>query len=76
MQPKHCPDLLLALNASSIHELMGSFPQQLSGREIELQPKVDPSVGGERAVSARLSFGVPGAHPSKKKGLFRLQDWD
>ena len=56
-----------ALNTSGIHELMGSFPRQLSGRpDIERQPKVDPSVGGERAVSARVSFGVPGAHPSKK----------
>ena len=36
---------------------MGSFLQQLSGRpEIELQPKVDPTVGAERAVSARVSF--------------------
>jgi hypothetical protein len=59
-----------------MHELMGSFPQQLSGRpEIELQPKVDPSVGGERAVSACVSYGVPGTHPSEK-GLFRFQDWD
>ncbi len=58
-------------------ELMDGLPQQLSGRpEIELQPKVDPSVGGERAVSARVSLGVPGAHPSEKKGLFRFQDWD
>jgi hypothetical protein len=56
---------------------MDSFTQQLSGRpEIELQPKVDPSVGGERVVSARVSFGVPGAHLSEKKGLFRFQDWD
>ncbi|MGA6929231.1 MAG: hypothetical protein WBZ35_07820, partial [Pseudolabrys sp.] len=40
---------------------------QLSGRpEIELQPKVDLSVGEERAVSARVSFGVAGAHPSEK----------
>jgi hypothetical protein len=46
---------------------MGSFPQQLSGRpEIEFQPKANPSVRGERAVSARVSFGVPGAHPSEK----------
>ena len=32
MQPKHWLDPLLALNASSIHELMGSFSQQLSSR--------------------------------------------
>jgi len=37
---------------------MGRFPQQLSGRsEIEPQPKVE--------LSARVRFGVPGAHPSK-----------
>ena len=58
MQPKHWLDPLLALNTSGIHEVMGSFPQQLSGRPgIELQPKVDPSVGAERAVSARVNFG-------------------
>ena len=44
---KHC-SIRLALNTSGIHELMDSFPQQLSGRpEIELQPKVDLSVGGD-----------------------------
>jgi hypothetical protein len=32
MQPKHWLDLLLALNASIIHELMDSFPQELSSR--------------------------------------------
>ena len=59
-----------ALNTSGIHELMDSVPQQLSGRpEIELRPKVDPSVGGERAVSLRVSFGVPGAHPSEKRAV-------
>jgi hypothetical protein len=58
-------DPLLALNTSGMHELMGRFPRQLSGRpEIELQPKVDASVGRERTVSARV--GVSGAHPSKK----------
>ena len=39
-----------ALNTRGIHELMGSFPQQLSGRpEIELRPKVDPSALCQRA---------------------------
>ena len=39
---------------------MDSFTQQLSGRpEIELQPKVDPSVGGERVVSARVRLVYP-----------------
>jgi hypothetical protein len=54
---------------------MGSFPSSYGRSEIELQPKIEPSVGGERVVSARESFGVPGAHPSEK-GLFRFQDWD
>src|SRR5262249_28665017 len=53
MQPKHWLDPLLALNASSIHELMGSFLQQLSGRpEIELQPNVDP-LGGRGGLPPR-----------------------
>jgi hypothetical protein len=61
-------DPLLALHTRGLHE-------QLSGRpEIELQPKVDPSVGGERAVSVarwcsrRASF--------RKRGLFRFRYWD
>jgi hypothetical protein len=54
----------------------GSFPQQLSGRQVELEPKVDPRAGGERVVSARVRFGVPGEHPFRKKGLFSFQDWD
>lgn len=38
-------DPLLALNASAIHEVMDSIPQQLPDRaDIEVQPKVDPSV--------------------------------
>ena len=66
---KHLLDPLLALNTSGIHELMNSFPQQLSGQpEIELQSKVDPSVGGERAVSARVSFGVNRRASFRKKG--------
>jgi hypothetical protein len=37
--------------------------------------KVDPSVGGERSVPARVD--ILGAHPSgNKEGLFRFQDWD
>jgi hypothetical protein len=40
-----------ALNTRGMHELTGSFPQQLSGRpKIELRPKVDPVVGGEGAA--------------------------
>jgi len=55
---------------------MDSFPQQLSGRpEIELQPKVEPSVGGERAVSARVSWCTR-QRILQKKGLFRFQDWE
>ena len=50
---------------------MVGFAQQLWDRpEIELQPKVDPSVGGERAVSARVV--VPGAHRSAKKGAVQV----
>ena len=59
-----------ALNTRGIHELTGSFPQQLSGRpEIELRPKVDPVVGGEGAVSSRVRFGIPGAYPSEKRAV-------
>jgi len=36
---------------------------------MELQPKVDPSAGGERAVSAHVSFGVPGVHPSEERAV-------
>ena len=49
-----------ALNTRGIHELTGSFSQQLSGRpKIELRPKVDPVVVGEGAVSSRVRFGIP-----------------
>jgi hypothetical protein len=59
-----------ALNTRGMHELTGSFPQQLSGRpKIELRPKVDPVVGGEGAVSSRVRFGIPGSHPSEKRAV-------
>src|SRR5438552_3321442 len=51
---------------------MGSF-LQLSGRpEIELQPKVDPTVGGERAVSARVSLWCARRAPFRKKGAVQV----
>ena len=55
-------DPLLALNrAASLRSI---------GRpEMELQPKVDPSAGGERAVPAHVSFGVPGVHPSEERAV-------
>ena len=65
-----------ALNTRGIHELTGSFSQQLSGRpKIDFWPKVDPVVVGEGAVSSRVRFGIP-AVSFRKKGLFRFHDWD
>jgi hypothetical protein len=53
----------------------GKLPSATIGptREIELQPKVDPSVGGQRAVSRALVYP---ARILQKKRLFRFQDWD
>ena len=66
-----------ALNTRGIHELTGSFPQQLSGRpEIELQRNVDSSVGGGAScVSARKLWCTRRAS-FRKKGLFRFHDCD
>jgi hypothetical protein len=61
---------LRALNTRGMHELTGSFPQQLSGRpKIELRPKADPVVGGEGAVSSRVRFGTPGSYLSEKRAV-------
>src|SRR5262249_8591488 len=65
MQPKHWLDPVLALNASSIHDGMGSSLQQLRGRkEIKLQPKVAPLGGRGRLPLCRypkppLAFSKP-----------------
>ena len=64
MQPTHWLVLL-----SAEDELMGRFPQQLSGRsEIEPQPKVE--------LCQRAYALVFPARILQKKGLFRFQDWD
>ena len=67
-----------ALNTSGIHELMGSFPRQLSGRARNRTSAESRSERqeGTRAVSSVRKLMVYPARILRKKGLFRSRDWD
>jgi hypothetical protein len=58
MQPKHWFDRLLALNASGLHELMGSVAMRWSrGCKVKLERRSLPHIANRAAEQELAAFG-------------------